>query len=233
VARGAPNLTIGTSIETSRSRPVSAERLLAASGLLGGSAVLRRLCWLGDTGRRRLRHLTAELAEWWPEHHQGAALQVWHLTGDGIEGRLELLSEDESPPGIADGRLGQGLSPRLTIGASAERNVLVDEASTTDHLGGRNWLLTTPDMIEQMEHAGADLLEPYRLEGFGAVGAHNDIAHSRPAHFGETVRYRAILVGVNGPRLVYSVSAAVGDRVVGHGRHESHIVRLTFGRNPT
>jgi len=223
------DLQIGSCIEVSRFRPVPADRLLVASGLLDGSVVTRRLCWLGGAGRRRLRRLRAELAEWWPDYHRGAALQVWHLTGDGVEGRLELLSRSGNPPGIADGRLGPGLSPRLEMGASAERDVPVDETNSTDHLGGRRQLLATPDMIEQMERTGADLLEPYLLEGFGALGAHNDIAHSRPAYLGETVHYRAVLVGASGPRLVYAVSATVGDRVVGHGRHESHVVRSTFG----
>ncbi len=156
---------------------------------------------------------------------------MWSLIGDGVEGRLEVLAcknAPTEPPGIEPARLGQGLSPRLYIGVTAHRDVSVDQMTATDHLDRDRRLLATPILIEQIEHAAAEVIHPYLTEGFGPVEVHNDVAHSRPAFPGETVRYGAVLVGVDGHRLVYAVSAAVGDWVVGHGRHESHVIRRTF-----
>ena len=226
---------IGSIVEMTRYRPVAADRLLSDSALAEGSSI-QRLCWSGETGRLRLKSLKAELAEWWPDRFGGPPMLVWRLSGTGLEGRLEVIPPDgrsDDPPGILASRIGPGLSPDLRIGSSTSREIVVDDSNITDHLGDhRTPLLTTPDLVEGMERVAAQLLETYILDGYGALGVHNDIAHSGPAFPGETVRSHAVLTGVDGRRLVYSVTSAVGDREIGHGRHESYIVRRTVGTRP-
>ena len=85
-------------------------------------------------------------------------------------------------------------------------------------------VLATPIMLALMENAAmlcvADSLE----EGNTTVGGHIAASHIKPTGIGHTVSATAELVGVEGRKLKFKVSASDEDGLIGEGEHLRFIV---------
>lgn len=195
------------------------------------------LTWGEGTGPFRSLELT--LVEWWP----GIAVQhlVWEVRGaqmadrQGV-GRVRVSLRGPAPPaiGVTADMVAEEIEGRLRPGATNELVCTVTGPFTTDHVDGVPPVLATPRMLELMERVSQALVLPHLASGHTTVGARLDVAHRRPAFLGEAVTVRSVLVGMDRRRLTFAVSAAVGDRLVGEGSHQGHIVAYGgIGRTPS
>jgi len=224
---------LGTSIHLVGDTTQPLESLVAQLLRRIPDGLITSVCWDFSRGLTTLSdRVLATLVERRPAEPGGRDRLTWHVTTGDVAGRLEIRGGVRRPgepsPGLLPEMIDEGLDPLVRPGIRVDLDEVVDETNTTRHLGGPA-LLATPSMVLTMERASAAAIEPYIHDGYGTVGAHNDIAHLRPARLGETVSYSAVLVGVNGRRLIYEVEALVKDRLIGAGRHEGHVVWTQFG----
>ena len=119
-------------------------------------------------------------------------------------------------------RLFDGIRP----GLRGEAEFLVTGAMTTAHVGGRQRVMTTPDMIMQMEETAQEVTRPFLPADHTTVGYEIFVRHRAAAPLGTRVRVSAELIAVDGRRLQFRVEARVGTRTVGEGTIRRTILRL-------
>lgn len=106
-----------------------------------------------------------------------------------------------------------------------ERHVVVTEAMTTAHAGGRR-ILTAPSMIMAMELTAQDVTQPFLTPEHTTVGYEICIRHRRPTRLGESFTVAAELLEVDGRHLRFRVEAHNARETVGDGTLRRTIVRL-------
>ncbi|MGH9573567.1 MAG: thioesterase family protein [Candidatus Acidiferrales bacterium] len=79
-------------------------------------------------------------------------------------------------------------------------------------------VLSTPRMIQLMEHASTRAILDELPPGTISVGTRIEVDHLKAVPDGATVRARARLSGYQGRFLVFDVEATSGDIVIGRGR---------------
>lgn len=123
------------------------------------------------------------------------------------------------------------MPPILTPGARQVVQVTVSPDMTPAHLHPIV-VLSTPTMIGLMEEAATQVVQPFLEEhDQTTVGTHVDVSHESAAREGDEVTVEAELVAVDGPRLTFTVTARVDERVIGRGTHRRHVVdRARFSR---
>lgn len=104
--------------------------------------------------------------------------------------------------------------------------VVVDSITALAQGTGPVRSLATPAMAVLMEKAALRAIEGHLEPGQATVGTRLDISHLAPTRVGMTVRASAVLVLVEGRRLVFEVSAEDQVGVVGRGTHERVIIQL-------
>jgi predicted thioesterase len=120
----------------------------------------------------------------------------------------------------------------LEVGAEHRFTRIVTADMTPRHLLP-TVVLSTPKMIALMEQASLDLVQPMLDDGQTSVGTHVNVSHQAAAREGEEVLFQSRLAAVEGRRLLFEVSAAVGDRLIGKGTHERFVVdRSRFHPKP-
>lgn len=88
-------------------------------------------------------------------------------------------------------------------------------------------VLATPRVLALAEQAAVDALGDCLPEGKTSVGSWVELEHLVPTHVGETVRAEAVLLGVHGRRLEFSITVTVDGAEVAHLRHH----RVVAGRH--
>jgi predicted thioesterase len=81
-------------------------------------------------------------------------------------------------------------------------------------------VLATPVMILVMENAALNAIKPFLDAGESAVGIAVDVKHLAATPVGHDVRATAEVVGVNGKRIDFKVSASDGKEEIGRGSHQ-------------
>lgn len=117
-------------------------------------------------------------------------------------------------------------------GRRASVTLEVGESDTAIALGsGDVPVLATPRVLALAEQAAVDALGGCLPEGKTSVGAWVELEHLQPSAIGETVVAEAVLLGVHGRRLEFSVSVRSGEEEVAHVRHRRVLVsRARFER---
>jgi fluoroacetyl-CoA thioesterase len=87
-------------------------------------------------------------------------------------------------------------------------------------------VFATPMMILVMENAALNALKPFLEAGESAVGTAVDVKHLAATPVGHTVRATAEVVGVEGKRIEFKVSAHDGDEEIGRGTHRRAVIDL-------
>jgi fluoroacetyl-CoA thioesterase len=120
-----------------------------------------------------------------------------------------------------------GCSP----GRRASIELTVGEADTALAMGsGDVQVLATPRVLALAEQAAVQALGGCLPEDKTSVGAWVELEHLKPTPVGHTVRAEAVLLGVHGRRLEFSVSVLEDDEEVAHLRHRRVVVsRARFG----
>ncbi|GAA1033740.1 hypothetical protein GCM10009557_36470 [Virgisporangium ochraceum] len=159
-------------------------------------------------------------------------LRVQARSPDGRLVTLRLCTVDGQP--LADVRLRRAggsataaglLTPVPERGESIHRRFAVAAPMLTDHVPGREPVLTTPDLIAFLEDTAADLLRPRFTDGVSSVGTWIGIRHTGPAWLGEHVDVTAEVLEVRGRRFTFDVRAVVGDREIGTGQVGQTLIR--------
>lgn len=121
----------------------------------------------------------------------------------------------------------------LEPGLTNQRTVTVTPDLSPRHLAP-TVVLSTPDMIRLMEETCTAAVQPLiEADDQTTVGVHVDVSHESAARDGEVVEVSCELVGVDRRRLTFRVSVRVGERIIGKGTHQRHIIdRSRFRARP-
>ena len=87
-------------------------------------------------------------------------------------------------------------------------------------------VFATPMMILVMENAALNAIKPFLDAGESAVGTAVDVRHFAATPVGHDVRATAEVVGVEGKRVAFKVSASDGKEEIGSGTHQRIVIDL-------
>ncbi|MBV8188077.1 MAG: thioesterase family protein [Alphaproteobacteria bacterium] len=87
-------------------------------------------------------------------------------------------------------------------------------------------VLATPVMILVMENAALNAIKPYLDAGESAVGTAVDVKHLAATPVGRDVTATAEVVGIEGRRIDFKVSASDGTDEIGKGTHQRIVIDL-------
>jgi len=87
-------------------------------------------------------------------------------------------------------------------------------------------VLATPVMILVMENAALNAIRPFLDAGESAVGTAINVKHFAATPVGHDVRATAEVVGVEGKRVDFKVSAIDGEEEIGSGTHQRIVIDL-------
>ena len=87
-------------------------------------------------------------------------------------------------------------------------------------------VLATPVMILIMENAALNAIRPFLEAGESAVGTAVDVKHVAATPVGHEVHATAEVVGVEGKRVAFKVSASDGKEEIGRGTHQRIVIDL-------
>lgn len=123
----------------------------------------------------------------------------------------------------------EGCSP----GRRASVSLTVTDADTAAALGsGDVPVLASPRVVALAEAAAVRALAGCLAEDKTSVGHWVELEHDAPTHVGATVVAEAVLLGVHGRRLEFSVTVREDDREVARVRHRRVVVsRARFERS--
>jgi predicted thioesterase len=84
----------------------------------------------------------------------------------------------------------------------------------------------TPIMVLVMENAALNAIKPFLEPGESAVGTHVDVKHLASTPVGRDVTATAEVLGVDGKRVDFKVSAHDGSDEIGNGTHQRIVIDL-------
>jgi fluoroacetyl-CoA thioesterase len=87
-------------------------------------------------------------------------------------------------------------------------------------------VFATPMMIMAMENAALNAIREYLDPGESAVGTAVDIRHLAATPVGHVVTANAEVIGVDGRRIAFKVSARDETEEIGSGKHERMLVDM-------
>lgn len=115
--------------------------------------------------------------------------------------------------------------PDCRPGRRATVSFEVTEADTALAMGsGDVAVLATPRVLALAEQAAVQALGACLPEGKTSVGAWVELEHLLPSRVGQTVQAEAVLMGVHGRRLEFSISVTSDGEEVAHCRHHRVLV---------
>jgi fluoroacetyl-CoA thioesterase len=116
----------------------------------------------------------------------------------------------------------------VKIGATKARRITVDSNQTTSFLWEGENVLSTPSMIAEMEETCRLLLKEQAIPDseWDSVGTIVDIKHLAATPVGAEVFLKAMVLSVDGRRVMFEVEAQDKLERVGEGRHERFIINV-------
>jgi len=198
---------------------------------IGAEADLPALRTATDAVARLATHGTLDALHWYPTTGEAGKVRVHACSPDGRLVTLRLYTVGGEP--LADVRLRRGAAPGPTTlvdpvpapGDRVRRRFEVTASMLTDHVPGRDPVLTTPDLIAFLEDTAADVLRPRFTAGVSSLGTWIGIRHTGPARRGEHVDVTAEVLLVRGRAFTFDVRAHVGDREIGIGQVGQTLIR--------
>lgn len=114
---------------------------------------------------------------------------------------------------------------QLKPGIEMERVVNVNSSSMViDFLGDDGRVLSTPSMIDAIERLCREMVKPYLKEDEDTVGVRIDAKHMAPTPLGMSIRVHALLVSIDGRRLVFHADVYDECEKVGEAVHERFVI---------
>lgn len=113
----------------------------------------------------------------------------------------------------------------METGKKYTSTLVVEECHLACTVGsGDLRVLATPIMLALMENAAMLCVANSLEEGNTTVGGHIAASHIKPTGIGHTVTATAELIGEEGRKLKFKVSASDEDGLIGEGEHLRFIV---------
>ena len=113
----------------------------------------------------------------------------------------------------------------LKVGIKNQECQVVKEEHTACALAsGMVAVLSTPMLIALMEKAAMNAVAPYLEEGMQTVGTDIKMEHLAATPVGMQFRAEAILMEINGRKLVFAIETFDEIEKIGQGTHERFIV---------
>lgn len=138
-------------------------------------------------------------------------------------GGVGLAGQSLDPDATGDGPSLRQITT-LEVGLGDRRTIPVTAQLSPAHLAP-TVVLSTPDMIRLMEETCTAAVQPLiEANDQTTVGVHVSVSHESAAREGESVTVTCELVGIDRRRLTFRVAATVGDRIIGQGTHQRHII---------
>ena len=115
----------------------------------------------------------------------------------------------------------------LRPGLTGHAELLVGEEHTAPRVGsGKVHVLATPVMINLIEAAALQAIEPLLQPGYQSLGTHLDVHHVAATPVGMKVRATAVVVSVQERKISFRVEARDQKDLIGHGTHERVVVNV-------
>jgi fluoroacetyl-CoA thioesterase len=115
------------------------------------------------------------------------------------------------------------MKPSLQPGMDATTTFVVTAAMAPGHLS--MVVLSTPDMIRQIEGVCAGLAAPHLDENETTVGTHVCVSHVGAAFEHETVTVRVNVKSIDGRRITFDTEVLSPRGSVSTGTHERAVIR--------
>ncbi|MBE6309144.1 MAG: dihydrolipoamide acyltransferase [Bacteroidales bacterium] len=113
----------------------------------------------------------------------------------------------------------------LKEGLKYTSRVTVEKSNCASMVGsGGMDVFATPSMVALMENAAMNAVAAVLPEGSTTVGAEINTTHIKPSGIGAEISATAVLVAVEGRKLLFDVEASDGEGVIGKGTHVRFIV---------
>ena len=117
----------------------------------------------------------------------------------------------------------------IQIGARKERRIRVDHNQTTSFLWEGENVFSTPSMISEMEETCRLLLKEEFLKvesNWDSVGTIVDVNHIAATPVRAEIVLKAEVIGIDGRKVSFRVSAEDGLELIGEGKHERFIINV-------
>ena len=113
----------------------------------------------------------------------------------------------------------------MEIGLTYTSRLVVSKDHVAAVMGsGDLHVFATPAMVALMENAAMMAVAEHLPEGSTTVGAMMNTSHVKPSLVDETIQATAVLTGVEGRKLTFSIKAEDSKGVIGEAEHVRFIV---------
>ena len=117
------------------------------------------------------------------------------------------------------------MNQELNVGLSHTSEIVVSSEHSASRYGsGTVEVLATPAMVALMENAALMSVQPHLPPGLTTVGAEISVTHSKATAMGMGVSAKATLIGVDGRKLEFSVTAWDQEGEIGKGSHTRYVI---------
>ena len=115
----------------------------------------------------------------------------------------------------------------IPVGTKNEEKLLVTSDVAIDFIGNEEArVLSTPNMILNMEKTSRNAVLPLLEPGHDTVGTHVNVYHLAATPIGMTVTFRAEVTSVEDRRINFKVEAFDEKEKVGEGTHQRAIINV-------
>ena len=113
----------------------------------------------------------------------------------------------------------------MEIGLTYTSTLVVSKDHVAAVMGsGDLHVFATPAMVALMENAAMLAVAEHLPEGSTTVGAMINTSHMKPSPVDETIQAAAVLTGIEGRKLTFSIKAEDSKGVIGEAEHVRFIV---------
>lgn len=112
-----------------------------------------------------------------------------------------------------------------------QKNITKEDAALKYGTGVHKNLLSTPVLIAFMIEATTKMIDPKLPKWYVTVGKSISVEHLAPTAVGVTVTVEAILTGIDGNRLTFSIQVFDELGIIASGMHERFIVNYDHFMN--
>jgi fluoroacetyl-CoA thioesterase len=117
------------------------------------------------------------------------------------------------------------MSAKVELGRRYQSQTRVEEWMTAEKAGNKGVdVLSTPMLIQLIEAAAVQCLAPVLSETEVSLGSHIDLAHLAPTPVGLIVRTEVEIIGVDGRRIQFAVTAFDEREKIAEGTHERYVM---------
>jgi predicted thioesterase len=114
----------------------------------------------------------------------------------------------------------------LAVGLVETRRITVDEPRTIDFMGESLRVYATPALVRDIEHTCRDLVLAHAEVGEDSVGTRVELDHLAATLLGQWVEITVTVVGIDGRRVRFAVTAEDAIEPVAKGRHDRFVTDL-------